>query len=406
MATKQQIFAKITELLSDINDQHQTLEHEAGSRDGLSADLFEATVNYFAAHVALYSKLVKRDISETPEEKADTQAPTRESRPQKVEEKSAITFTPTIDTETAQAVHEEQMEEVSSDTAEQTEYRQDSETQSKDSESDESSAAPVQGSDEEIIFTPSIDTEKEKKVHEEQIEEASSADDQQSNRQAIADVDGNDNDSDLQEGTSGSAAEEDEQEELADTEEPNEAKDEYDEISNGKAEGDSEKEDADERQVDEKADTSKSSNVRDKVEDEYVNKVTIAEKEVNVKTSDLPAAAPAEVQKPLRPLSINERMTAQRKAGANPLFAVRGGDTERITDIKSGISLNDKLLFIKDLFNGYSLAYSEAIELLNRYDDFTSADAFLQANYAQKNNWAEKQGTVDKLYAIMRKRFG
>ncbi len=122
-----------------------------------------------------------------------------------------------------------------------------------------------------------------------------------------------------------------------------------------------------------------------------------------MKTSDLPAAAPAEVQKPLRPLSINERMSAQRKAGANPLFAVRGGDTERITDIKSGISLNDKLLFIKDLFNGYSLAYSEAIELLHRYDDFTSADAFLQANYAQKNNWAEKQGTVDKLYAIMRK---
>src|SRR5690606_2777727 len=106
-----------------------------------------------------------------------------------------------------------------------------------------------------------------------------------------------------------------------------------------------------------------------------------------------------------RPLSLNERLSAQRKAGHSPLMANRSS-VERIADIKSAISLNDKLLFIKDLFNGYSLAYSEAIELLNRYDDFASADGFLQSNYAQKNNWAEKPETVDKLYAILRKRFG
>ena len=74
-------------------------------------------------------------------------------------------------------------------------------------------------------------------------------------------------------------------------------------------------------------------------------------------------------------------------------------------DLKSSISLNDKLLFIRDLFNGYSLAYSEAIELLNRYVTFAEADAFLQTNYALKNNWAEKPQTVEKLYAILRKKF-
>lgn len=118
-----------------------------------------------------------------------------------------------------------------------------------------------------------------------------------------------------------------------------------------------------------------------------------------------------EEEKPARPLTLNEILQQQRKAGAMAAMSGTassvsvGGDKDNIVDLKSSISLNDKLLFIKDLFNGYSLAYSEAIELLNRYATFAEADAFLQTNYALKNNWADKPQTVDKLYAILRKKF-
>lgn len=107
-----------------------------------------------------------------------------------------------------------------------------------------------------------------------------------------------------------------------------------------------------------------------------------------------------------KPESLNDRISALRQSQS----ATSGNNTnpslQRIGDIKSIINLNDKLLFIKDLFNGYSLAYTEAIELLNRYESFTDADQFLQNNYAEKNNWASKKDTVDKLYAILRKRYG
>lgn len=107
-----------------------------------------------------------------------------------------------------------------------------------------------------------------------------------------------------------------------------------------------------------------------------------------------------------KPESLNDRISALRQSQS----ATSGNNTnpslQRIGDIKSIINLNDKLLFIKDLFNGYSLAYSEAIELLNRYESFTDADQFLQNNYAEKNSWASKKDTVDKLYAILRKRYG
>lgn len=78
---------------------------------------------------------------------------------------------------------------------------------------------------------------------------------------------------------------------------------------------------------------------------------------------------------------------------------------QTVSDLKSIISLNDKLLFVRDLFNGYSLAYSEAIELVNRLDNYEAAESFLQQNYALKNKWAEKQDTVDKFFAVLRRRY-
>lgn len=113
-----------------------------------------------------------------------------------------------------------------------------------------------------------------------------------------------------------------------------------------------------------------------------------------------------EEETPSRPLSINDLIKQQKQAGVNVTQQFKTSvANDHVIDLKTAVSLNDKLLYIKDLFNGYSLAYSEAIELLNRFSTFAEADAFLQANYAVKNGWAEKSQTVDKFYALLRKKF-
>jgi hypothetical protein len=76
-----------------------------------------------------------------------------------------------------------------------------------------------------------------------------------------------------------------------------------------------------------------------------------------------------------------------------------------LSDLKQGITLNDKLLFVKDLFNGYNLAYSEAIEILNRYSNFEDASRFLKTNYVTKNNWDSKPATTEKFYALLKRRY-
>lgn len=127
---------------------------------------------------------------------------------------------------------------------------------------------------------------------------------------------------------------------------------------------------------------------------EVTKEVVIPEKTISVEIPVTPE------EPPLTP-TINDMISAQ----LNPSTVASQFTGKPVADLKTIINLNDKLLFIKDLFNGYSLAYSEAIELLNRFDTFESADNFLKINYAAKNNWSEKQQTVDKLYEILKRRF-
>ena len=63
------------------------------------------------------------------------------------------------------------------------------------------------------------------------------------------------------------------------------------------------------------------------------------------------------------------------------------------------------MLFVRDLFNGYSLAYSEAIEILNRFNNYEDADKFLTNNYIVKNNWDSKPGTKEKFYDLLKRRY-
>ena len=97
-------------------------------------------------------------------------------------------------------------------------------------------------------------------------------------------------------------------------------------------------------------------------------------------------------------LTVNQKISAQ-------LSNKKEAAIVPITDLKSAITLNDKLLFVKELFNGYSLSYSEAIEILNRFNSFDEADHYLKANYSTKNNWESKPATTEKFYALLRRRY-
>jgi hypothetical protein len=126
------------------------------------------------------------------------------------------------------------------------------------------------------------------------------------------------------------------------------------------------------------------------------------------------AEEPAKVEEPVKAkepvkatddekLTVNQKMMAQmvdKVPTKTEQMAIKP-----ISDIKLAITLNDKLLYVKDLFNGYNLAYSEAIEILNRFSSFEEASRFLKTNYVTKNNWESKPATTEKFYALLKRRY-
>ncbi|CAH0279201.1 MULTISPECIES: hypothetical protein [unclassified Pedobacter] len=136
----------------------------------------------------------------------------------------------------------------------------------------------------------------------------------------------------------------------------------------------------------------------------------------DVKLDDSIISPPVEQERPLfRPEAVPVKPSPQPEAAKpapslNDLLAKTNGKSDEpvkapIADLKQAISLNEKLLFIKDLFNGYNLAYSEVIDIINKMSSFEAADSYLQNNYAAKNNWANKQATVDQFYELLNRRF-
>jgi len=102
-------------------------------------------------------------------------------------------------------------------------------------------------------------------------------------------------------------------------------------------------------------------------------------------------------------LTINQKISSQ--LGDKGIARTEQLSVKPISDIKLAITLNDKLLYVKDLFNGYNLAYSEAIEILNRFNTFEEAMRFLKTNYISKNNWESKPATTEKFYALLKRRY-
>lgn len=132
------------------------------------------------------------------------------------------------------------------------------------------------------------------------------------------------------------------------------------------------------------------------VEDEPVAETATIEVPEPIIEPAVPIGAPP-VSEVDEVYTINQKISAQMGKTEPVLLP--------ITDLKSAITLNDKLLFVKDLFNGYSLAYSEAIEILNRFTGLEEADTFLKKNYATKNNWENKPQTAEKFYELLKRRY-
>lgn len=76
------------------------------------------------------------------------------------------------------------------------------------------------------------------------------------------------------------------------------------------------------------------------------------------------------------------------------------GQEER-SDIRKLIGINDKYLFLNELFNNHKSEYEETLDRLNKMDSATSARQFLEEEIAPKYKWHAEDGTVESFYWLV-----
>ena len=76
-------------------------------------------------------------------------------------------------------------------------------------------------------------------------------------------------------------------------------------------------------------------------------------------------------------------------------------------NINSGlqIGLNDRIAFIKQLFNNSTDDYLRVLSQINSMDTFEEAQIFIQSKVRLDYNWAEKETYVDRFLLIIEKSF-
>ena len=97
--------------------------------------------------------------------------------------------------------------------------------------------------------------------------------------------------------------------------------------------------------------------------------------------------------------SLNERLNEQKTELAHKLKAAP------IKDLRKGIGINDRFVFIKELFRGDEAVYERSIKTINNFNIYSEAEYWMNRELKLKFAWDEDKELVQHFYALVRRRF-
>jgi len=74
-------------------------------------------------------------------------------------------------------------------------------------------------------------------------------------------------------------------------------------------------------------------------------------------------------------------------------------------DIRKVIGINDKFLFLNELFNNHKTEYENTLDEINRLSNLDAALQWVQQKSATKTVWDEESSTVQNFIAVLKKHF-
>lgn len=113
------------------------------------------------------------------------------------------------------------------------------------------------------------------------------------------------------------------------------------------------------------------------------------------------------------PKTVNERFSRESKTLLDEISheperttLVELHQNKKIKSIKKHITINQRFMFVNELFDGDTNTFNQALEELERKDTYDQAIEYLLNNYAKKNDWLMDSDEVVEFLGVLNKRFG
>jgi hypothetical protein len=137
----------------------------------------------------------------------------------------------------------------------------------------------------------------------------------------------------------------------------------------------------------------------------YEKPVRKEEEPIKKDAEELEKAKKAELNERLK--SFAETGSVNERIGESKLHSSLSNRLQMnpISDLTRAIGINEKFLFIKMLFNNDSEAFTEALKLLNNFENFAAASHFLSDHLAIKYNWDKNAESVAKFIELVQRRY-
>ncbi len=109
--------------------------------------------------------------------------------------------------------------------------------------------------------------------------------------------------------------------------------------------------------------------------------------------------------------SLNEKFKRKKRTLLDALSNVKKEvlveihEKQPIEDIKKSITLNQRFMFEKELFNGDKDEFNMVIDYLNNCESRAEAMDFIHENYVNKKGWDLEKTEVAELFRLIEKRF-
>jgi len=99
--------------------------------------------------------------------------------------------------------------------------------------------------------------------------------------------------------------------------------------------------------------------------------------------------------------TLNDQLSKNEKSST--LAAIHA--TKRIESIKSNLTINQKFMFINQLFNGNTDDFNQVIDFLDNCPSQAEAMDFINSNYLKKSNWEKDSTEVMEFIEVIAKKY-